>query len=62
MVMSCALQSFGSLSPEMWCQHEQVEEVQVRGEGFTDNLVLNSASCTFRMGSQEYGECTTSEL
>ena len=36
---------------------EEVEEVKIRGEGFTGNLVMEEASCTFRINEDEiFGE------
>ena len=36
---------------------EEVEEVEIKGEGFTGNLVMEEASCTFRINEDEvYGE------
>lgn len=51
-------QEIDSLRPSKWCVFEEVAEVEVRGQGFTGNLVMENASCTFRVNQDEvYGEC-----
>lgn len=42
------------MRPSKWCEFEDVEEVEVRGQGFTGNLVMENASCTFRTEDNEY--------
>jgi hypothetical protein len=51
------LQAFGSLEPDEWCLSDPVEEIEIRGEGFTDNLDMENAVCTFQMtNNQEFSE------
>ena len=48
-----------SVSPLEWCTYERVEEIEIRGEGFTGNLIMEEASCTFTISSSDeevYGE------
>ena len=51
------LQAFGSVSPAEWCLADSVSEVEIRGEGFTDNAVMEDATCTFQTSNgNNHGE------
>ena len=40
-----------------WCLADSVSEIEIRGEGFTDNAVMQDATCTFQTsGGNNYGE------
>ena len=41
------------VEPAKWCVLEEVEEVRVVGGGFTGNLDMEEASCTFRINDDE---------
>ena len=48
------------VEPSEWCLSDGVEEVVIGGEGFTDGLVREDATCTFETESnQRYGETNT---
>lgn len=51
-------QAVGSVKPSRWCVlEEEVEELQLIGQGFTGNLVMEDAFCSFRInGDNIYGE------
>ena len=45
------------MRPDKWCVFDEVEEVEVTGEGFTGNLMMENATCTFRTEDNEiYGK------
>ena len=41
------------MKPSRWCVFDELEEVEVRGEGFTGNLDMDEATCTFRINEDE---------
>ena len=54
------MQAFGSVEPEEWCLFDEVEEVEITGDGFTDNIIRENASCTFRtQDNQLFGNYNT---
>lgn len=41
------------MQPAQWCVFEELDEVEVVGEGFTGNLDMEKSSCTFRINDDE---------
>lgn len=49
----CCCQEVDYVRPARWCVFEEVEEVEVVGEGFTGNLDMEESSCMFRINEDE---------